>query len=338
MSSKKQKVVGSGDVERCQKACLGVLRALQKMPDAGPFLLPVDWKTLKLPTYPKIVKNPMDLGTVEQKLQAKRYATVSDFAADVRLIWSNAQGFNLEGSDIYELAANLSNEFDSKMSQVPMGLLREGAARSTTGGGGGGSGEVLGGEALATCKAVVKDLRKHKDAAVFLEPVDWKKLGINDYPTIIKRPMDLGTILKRLESGAYTAVLDVISDIELVWSNAMTYNQDESYIYQTAAELKAYSERKMAPLAAMARQAGDTPLELTFEMKKQLNENAALLTSKDLYGMVGIVEETCKRAIDQSSAQEVEIDLDSLDLQTFLKVDKYVQDCIVRARKKSKQQ
>ena len=238
MSSKKQKVVGSGDVERCQKACLGVLRALQKMPDAGPFLLPVDWKTLKLPTYPKIVKNPMDLGTVEQKLQAKRYATVSDFAADVRLIWSNAQGFNLEGSDIYELAANLSNEFDSKMSQVPMGLLREGAARSTTGGGGGGSGEVLGGEALATCKVVVKDLRKHKDAAVFLEPVDWKKLGINDYPTIIKRPMDLGTILKRLESGAYTAVLDVISDIELVWSNAMTYNQDESYIYQTAAELK----------------------------------------------------------------------------------------------------
>ena len=100
---------------------------------------------------------------------------------------------------------------------------------------------------------------------------------------------------------------------------------------------QAYADRKMAPLAAMARESSDVPHELTFEMKKQLNENAALLSSKDLYGMVGIVEDTCKRAIDQSSPQEVEIDIDSLDLQTFLKVDKYVQDCIQRARKKNKQ-
>ena len=77
--------------------------------------------------------------------------------------------------------------------------------------------------------------------------------------------------------------------------------------------------------------------ELTFEMKRQLNENSNQLSSKDLYGMVGIVEESCKRAIDQSNPSEVEIDIDSLDLHTFLKVDKYVQDCIARQRKKQKQ-
>ena len=57
MSSKKQKV-GSGDssIERNQKACLTVLRALQKNPDAAPFTVPVDWKALKLPTYPKLIK------------------------------------------------------------------------------------------------------------------------------------------------------------------------------------------------------------------------------------------------------------------------------------------
>ena len=38
----------------------------------------------------------------------------------------------------------------------------------------------------------------------------------------------------------------------------------------------------------------------------------------------------------QISSAEVEIDIDTLDLQTFLKVDKYVQDCIARARKKNK--
>ena len=35
-----------------------------------------------------------------------------------------------------------------------------------------------------------------------------------------------------------------------------------------AAELKAYADKKMAPLVAAARDAGETPQELTFEMKR----------------------------------------------------------------------
>jgi len=332
-SSKKQKV--AADWEKNVQLCTKALKAIMKNPAAGAFLVPVDWKALKLPTYPKIVKNPMDLGTVLQKLESARYGKVEDFVADVEQVWKNAKLFNLEGSDIYEVAALLEGEFQGKL-EVTSGPLREGGSK---GGGGGPSsgGDTLAGEALTKCKAAVRDLRKHKDAAVFLEPVDWKGAGLMDYPTVIKRPMDLGTIMKRLESGQYATVLDVAADIDLVWSNAMTYNQDESYIYNVAADLKALSDRKMAPLVAAAREAGDVPHELTFEMKRQLNENAALLSSKDLYGMVGIVEESCKRAIDQSSPQEVEIDIDSLDLQTYLKVDTYVQDCIARARKKNKQ-
>lgn len=34
-----------------------------------------------------------------------------------------------------------------------------------------------------------------KDA--FLEPVDWRALGLTDYPIVIKQPMDLGTIKVR---------------------------------------------------------------------------------------------------------------------------------------------
>jgi len=336
MSSKKQKVGSGGDVERAQKHCLNVLRGIQRNPEAGAFLAPVDWKALKLPTYPKIVKNPMDLGTVEAKLSANRYATVEDFAKDVRLIWTNAQAFNLEGSEIYQIASILSDDFESKMAEVRPGPLREGGGASKSSGGSSGQ-EALSGESLAGCKKVVRDLRAHKDAGPFLEPVDWKALGIKDYPTIIKRPMDLGTVMKRLEGGQYTSVHDVAADVDLVWSNAMTYNQDESYIYSLAAELKSIADKKISPLVAAAREQGEVPQDLTFEMKRQLNENAALLSSKDLYGMVGIVEDTCKRAIDQSNPQEVEIDLDALDLPTFLKVDKYVQDCITRARKKGKQ-
>ena len=346
MSSHKKQKTGGAEWEKNRASCSKTLKALMKNPAAGAFLVPVDWKGLQLPTYPKIVKHPMDLGTILQKLEGSKYASVEAFLADVKLVWSNARLFNLEGSDIYEVAGLLEEEFEGKL-EVRTGPLREKGSGGGGGGGGsgsgagassggGGGGDALSGETLNACKAAVRDLRKHKDAGVFLEPVDWKALGIVDYPKIIKRPMDLGTVLKRLEGGQYSSVLDVAADIDLVWSNAMTYNQDESYIYNIAAELKAYADKKMAPLVAAARDAGETPQELTFEMKRQLNENAALLGSKDLYGMVGIVEDSCRRAIDQSNPQEVEIDMDALDLHTFLKVDKYVQDCIARARKKQK--
>ena len=141
--------------------------------------------------------------------------------------------------------------------------------------------------------------------------------------------------MKRLESGQYSSVLDVAADVDLVWSNAMTSQPGRLVHLQHGGRPRGVRRPKMAPLVAAAREAGDVPHELTFEMKRQLNENAALLSSKDLYGMVGIVEESCKRAIDQSNPQEVEIDIDSLDLQTFLKVDKYVRDCVMRARRRT---
>lgn len=40
----------------------------------------------------------------------------------------------------------------------------------------------------------MEKLQKLKGAYLFLEPVDPIKLGIEDYFTIIKNPMDFGTI------------------------------------------------------------------------------------------------------------------------------------------------
>lgn len=42
----------------------------------------------------------------------------------------------------------------------------------------------------------------------FREPVDWKGLGLYDYPQIIKKPMDLGTVKKNLKAKKYKNVAD----------------------------------------------------------------------------------------------------------------------------------
>jgi hypothetical protein len=51
------------------KECLGCLEEMEEKPEAEPFMIPVDWKGLNLPDYPKIVKKPMDLGTIRVSLR-----------------------------------------------------------------------------------------------------------------------------------------------------------------------------------------------------------------------------------------------------------------------------
>jgi hypothetical protein len=48
-------------------------------------------------------------------------------------------------------------------------------------------------------KIVINCLCESNDSFDFREPVDWKGMGLTDYPNIIKHPMDLSTALKRLK-------------------------------------------------------------------------------------------------------------------------------------------
>jgi hypothetical protein len=65
----------------------------------------------------------------------------------------------------------------------------------------------------------------HEHTEPFRAPVDWKGLGLDNYPKIVKKPMDLGTVLKKLGSGAYEDMDSCAADIRLIWTNCMTFNQ-----------------------------------------------------------------------------------------------------------------
>jgi len=41
------------------------------------------------------------------------------------------------------------------------------------------------------------------DSVEFRNPVDWKTYGLLDYPVVIKKPMDLGTVKKNLNNNSY---------------------------------------------------------------------------------------------------------------------------------------
>lgn len=73
-------------------------------------------------------------------------------------------------------------------------------------------------------KKVINTLWKMKEAMIFHRPVDPVELKIPDYFTIVKSPMDFGTIKKRLYGGMYTNFSEFDEDMRLVFYNCFLYN------------------------------------------------------------------------------------------------------------------
>ncbi|KAJ1906630.1 hypothetical protein LPJ81_001244 [Coemansia sp. IMI 209127] len=72
-----------------------------------------------------------------------------------------------------------------------------------------------------------------------------------DYYLEIRKPIALDIIKGKITRGVYTSVSSFIADIELLCSNAQTYNMPESYIYEAAGDIRELVHR-LAPADEVA--------------------------------------------------------------------------------------
>jgi hypothetical protein len=68
------------------------------------------YSELELNDYPLIVKNPMNLLKVEDKLKAREYRTVEEALDQIQLVWDNCKTYNPEGQ-YYILADKMERNF-----------------------------------------------------------------------------------------------------------------------------------------------------------------------------------------------------------------------------------
>uniref|UniRef100_A0A8C2L3H5 Bromodomain adjacent to zinc finger domain 2B n=1 Tax=Cyprinus carpio TaxID=7962 RepID=A0A8C2L3H5_CYPCA len=78
--------------------CRILLAELESHQDAGPFLTPVNPRSV--PGYRKIIKKPMDFSTIRDKLTNSQYLNLETFIIDVNLVFDNCEKFNEDSSDI----------------------------------------------------------------------------------------------------------------------------------------------------------------------------------------------------------------------------------------------
>ncbi|KAI8643214.1 Bromodomain-containing protein [Parasitella parasitica] len=107
------------------------------------------------------------------------------------------------------------------------------------------------------CLQTIKSLRKHKRAIAFLEPVDPIVFKIPDYFDIIKSPMDLGTIDKKLKAEQYPTLAAFKADVQLVFDNCFLYNNAGDPVTQDAKKLEEHYKKlcKKEPSLAHATEA-----------------------------------------------------------------------------------
>jgi hypothetical protein len=94
------------------KKCLKILQVLKQDPSSEPFLRPVDPEALRIPQYYDIIREPMDISTVESNLKSNKYFNKEQFERDVNLIWENACKFNLPETQVHKMAVYMREEFD----------------------------------------------------------------------------------------------------------------------------------------------------------------------------------------------------------------------------------
>ncbi|VVA96026.1 unnamed protein product [Arabis nemorensis] len=129
---------------------------------------------------------------------------------------------------------------------------------------------------MKQCETLLKRLMAHQHGWLFKTPVDVVKLNIPDYFTIIKHPMDLGTVKSKLTAGTYSSPSEFSADVRLTFSNAMTYNPPGNDVYIMADTLSKFFEvrwksiDKKSPGTKSKPSNSGTPADREIEMPASL--------------------------------------------------------------------
>ncbi|KAJ1993522.1 histone acetyltransferase [Coemansia spiralis] len=94
---------------------INVVSEMLVHPSAWPFQKPVDPQ--EVPDYNVVVKEPMDLMTLESNVDENKYPTLESFVMDTRKIFINCRNYNDEGTRYWRCATSLEKFFDEKVKE-----------------------------------------------------------------------------------------------------------------------------------------------------------------------------------------------------------------------------
>ncbi|AOW31368.1 histone acetyltransferase GCN5 [Candida albicans L26] len=86
---------------------------IQNHPSAWPFAVAVNKE--EVPDYYRVIEHPIDLATIEQKLENNLYLKFTDFVDDLKLMFNNCRAYNSETTTYYKNANKLEKFMNNKL-------------------------------------------------------------------------------------------------------------------------------------------------------------------------------------------------------------------------------
>ena len=106
-------------MDRLMEQCRQILKELQTKDVHSIFASPVDPFALNIPNYFDIIKEPMDLGTIEKRMKANVIESPAEYARLVRLTFTNAIKYNsLPDNAIHQAARQMLTIFNTRFGSI----------------------------------------------------------------------------------------------------------------------------------------------------------------------------------------------------------------------------
>ncbi|XP_072797561.1 protein polybromo-1 isoform X28 [Vicugna pacos] len=242
---------------------------------------------VQYPDYYAIIKEPIDLKTIAQRIQNGSYKSIHAMAKDIDLLAKNAKTYNEPGSQVFKDANSIKKIFYMKKAEIEHHEMAKSSLRLSN------KRAVQGGRLSAITMALQYGSESEEDAALaaaryeegeseaesitsfmdvsnpFYQLYDTVRSCRNnqgqliaepffhlpskkkypDYYQQIKMPISLQQIRTKLKNQEYETLDHLECDLNLMFENAKRYNVPNSAIYKRVLKLQQVMQAKKKELA-----------------------------------------------------------------------------------------
>jgi len=293
------------------QACNEILKELFGKKHAGytwPFYKPVDTTLLELHDYRKVVKTPMDLGTIKTKMENRQYNNSLEFANDMRLICTNCYKYNPPDHDVVAMARKLQDVFEMRFAKIP--------DDSPILGGGGDS------------DADSEDERERK----LLQIQEQMKSLQEQVNTLLKEQIKSRSRKRKLEDDRYSAKSSQKKDKKEKLDSKSEKSSRSSITTYGSPERK-YDDKDNSNVDTEDDKNMHVPM--TYEEKRKLSLNINRLSGDKLGRLVQIIQSR-EPDLRDSNPEEIEIDFEALQPSTLRALEQFVVQALRKKPKKKK--
>ncbi|XP_016519725.1 bromodomain-containing protein 3-like isoform X2 [Poecilia formosa] len=319
-----------------------VVKTLWKHQFAWPFYQPVDAIKLCLWDYHKVIKNPMDMGTIQKKMDKGEYSDPQSFATDVRLMFSNCYKYNPPDHEVVAMARKLQDVFEMRFAKIPdeglevsvpstTPVVSKSTASSDSSNNSSSDESSDSEEERATRLAELQEQLKavHEQLAVLSQaPVSKPKKKKEKKDKEKKKDKDKGNKAKIEEEKKPKAAAQ----------QPKPANQKKAPARKANSTVPATRQPKKANKTSGGGSANgddgeESSLPMSYDEKRQLSLDINRLPGEKLGRVVHIIQSR-EPSLRDSNPDEIEIDFETLKPSTLRELERYVKSCLQKKQRK----